>query len=96
MRTCTRGFALAASLTLSVGCGRAATDSDCTKIVDKSVEVQLKKMNRSDEDITKLKAETLEKMKDRIKECVGKRVTDRMMTCVDKASTPEEVDHCMK
>jgi hypothetical protein len=77
-------------------CGRPATESDCTKIVDKSIELQLKKMNRPPDEIAKVKADTVAKMKDRITQCIGKRITDRMMSCVDTSETPDEIDHCMK
>src|SRR5438552_2042337 len=89
------GASLFIGVLFLAACGRPATEADCTKIVDKSIELELKRMNRPADEIAKVRVETVAKMKDGIKQCVGKRITDRMMTCVDHSETPSEIDHCM-
>lgn len=78
------------------GCTHPASKEDCTRIVEKTVELTLRKMNRPAEDIAKQKAETTAAMGDRIQECVGKKVTSRMLSCVDKSTTLEDATECMK
>lgn len=91
-----RGFsAVIVALAGLAGCGRPATEADCNKVVEKNVEVQLKKMNITDPSaIESEKARIRGSLKDSIKECVGRKVTDGMMACVDNAKTVEELDKC--
>jgi hypothetical protein len=35
-------------------------------------------------------------MKDRIDQCVGKRVTDAMINCVKSAETADQIDKCLR
>jgi hypothetical protein len=85
---------LIAALTGS-GCGRKATQADCDLILDRYVEVQLRAMNVNDPvTITKRETEMRAEMKDELRDCVGKRVTDSMLGCVKKAQTNEEIDKC--
>jgi hypothetical protein len=91
-----RGWALLAlSSLLLFGCGRKATQADCDLISDRYVEVQMHAMNINDPaSIDKRKAEMREEMKDELKGCIGKRVTDGMLACVRRAKTNEEIDKC--
>ena len=85
---CALAFAIA-------GCGRKATQADCDLILDRYVEVQLKAMNVNDPaTIDKRKAEMRGDMKEEVKGCVGKRVTDGMLACVKSAKSNEEIDKC--
>jgi hypothetical protein len=93
----TRSTAAVATLALSValGCGRKATQADCDLIVDRYVEVQLRAMNINDSaTIDKRKAEMRQDVKDELRDCVGKRVTDGMLACVKSAQTNDEMDKC--
>lgn len=93
-------FALAlASLALVLlsGCGRKATREDCELIVDKNVEVKLKVDGTTDPAlIEKRKGELRASLKEDIDKCVGKRVTDSMLSCVKNAETPEQIDKCLR
>lgn len=90
----------AAALTLaivSLGCGRPATDADCQLIIDRNVEVQMRAMKLEDKSlITKKQEELRSAMKDDLKDCVGRRVTDGMMRCVREAPTAEEITKCIR
>jgi hypothetical protein len=90
--TLTLWMAMATAVT---GCGRKATQADCDLIVDRYVEVQLRAMNINDPaTIEKHKAEMRHDVKDELRDCVGKRVTDGMLACVKRAQTNDEMDKC--
>lgn len=79
------------------GCGRKATQEDCDLIIDRYVEVQMHAMNINDPTaIEKRAAQMRADMKDQLKDCVGKRVTDSMLACVKKAQTNDEIDKCTR
>ncbi len=46
--------------------------------------------------IAKRKDELRSSLKEDIDKCVGKRITDGMMECVKKATTPEQIDKCLR
>ncbi len=95
---------LARALTLAlflapvlVGCGRKATREDCEVVVDKNVELQLKALGVTDPAVViKRRDEMRAAMRDDIDKCVGKRVTDGMMTCVRSAETADKIDKCLR
>jgi hypothetical protein len=79
------------------GCGRKATREDCEAVVDKNVELQLKALGVGDPAVVgKRREEMRAAMRDDIDKCVGKRVTDGMMTCVKSAETAETIDKCLR
>jgi hypothetical protein len=79
------------------GCGRKATREDCEAVVDKNVELQLKALGVTDPAVVgKRRDEMRASMRDDIEKCVGKRVTDGMMSCVKSAETAEKIDKCLR
>jgi hypothetical protein len=88
-------------LTLSVvGCGHPASDKECQEIVTRIATLELEKAagtadaaavgTQVDETKKALAPNTL-------KDCVGKRITERAMQCVRSATTSAEiVDDCFK
>lgn len=79
------------------GCGRPASQADCDVVVDKNIEVQLKALGVTDPaTVQKRTAELRAQMKDDIDRCVGKRITDGMISCVKQAETAEQIDKCMR
>jgi hypothetical protein len=90
-------FALVLGLGLPVlGCGHPATESECQLIVDKNVELQIKAMSAPPADVEKEKARVRAEMDPLLKGCVGRRITNRMLTCVRGANTVKEVDQCTR
>jgi hypothetical protein len=80
-----------------LGCGRKATRADCELVVDRNVEVKLKSDGMTDPVlIEKRKEELRTSLRDDIDKCVGRRVTDGMITCVKGAGTPEQIDKCLR
>jgi hypothetical protein len=97
-----RGAKLTISLFFSLtfaltACGRKATEADCELIIDRNVEVQMRAMHIDDAPtITKKQDELRAQMKDDLKDCEGRRVTDKMMGCVKNAQTGDEVTECLR
>ena len=90
-------LALALLVTLLPGCGRKATREDCELVVDRNVELQLKALGVLDPVVVaKRRTEMRASMEKDIEECVGKRVTDSMMTCVKQAESAEKIDKCLR
>jgi len=84
---------------LLLACGRHATQADCQLIVDRSVEIQLKEESplTDAKAIAKRAAEIRAELDDEIKSCErDRRVTDKMMACVQSASTTAELDKCLR
>jgi small lipoprotein (TIGR04454 family) len=83
-------FALAA-------CGRKATEADCQLIVDRSVELQMKEMAKGEpEAIAKRQAQLRTELESQMKDCVGRRISDQMMTCVKGAQSSEALEGCVR
>jgi cytochrome c biogenesis protein ResB len=89
---------LLASLLVSLtGCGRKATREDCEAVVDKNVELQLKALGVTEPaTVAKRREEMRASLKDDIEKCIGKRVTDSMMSCVKTAETADKIDKCLR
>jgi hypothetical protein len=80
-----------------VGCGRPATKADCDEILDKSAMIELKAQNVTDSAEVKKRIEAVRAAKGEqlLAKCVGRRVTEKAMTCVRNASTADQVDRCL-
>jgi hypothetical protein len=92
-----RAIVTAALLTGVAACGRKATVADCQLIVDQNVAVQMRAMHVVDPAaIAKKQAELQTELKGELKECVGRRVSDTMMSCVKGAQTSDEIAACLR
>lgn len=81
----------------AVSCGRRATQADCDAIVDRMVVVKLKERNITDPDsVSKMQAELRKDADSDIPGCVGKRITDSAMKCIQKAETQEAIIKCLR
>ena len=98
MRSSAVLFFLIGSSSLVFGCGRKATEADCQLIVDRNVEVTMRAMSNQPDQaaITKKQEELRAEMKDGLKDCVGRRVTESMMDCVKSAKTQDEINACIR
>ena len=93
----TLGLCMALVAVAVAGCGRKATHADCEQIFDKNVEVKLKASGVTDPPVVqKRKDEVRASLKEDIDKCVGKRITDGMLTCVKGAETAEQIDKCVR
>jgi len=87
-------------LTCGLGCGHAATDKECQEIVERIATLELEKQNVGS-DAKSVGSQVDETKKalapNTLKDCVGKRITERAMQCVRGAKTSQEiVDDCFK
>jgi hypothetical protein len=80
-----------------LGCGRRATHADCQLIVDRSVELQMKDLSETDPKVVaKREAEVRAELGEEIDTCErDRRVTEKTMACVQRASTTSELDKCL-
>lgn len=78
-------------------CGRRATDADCRLIVDRSVELQMKELSRTDVGaIAQREQQVRAALEDEIRSCESRHVTDKTLACVRAASTLKELDTCLR
>ena len=78
-------------------CGRKATEGDCQLIVDRSVELQMKEMEKSEREAIEKRQQQLRKeLEGEMKDCVGRRVTEKMMACVRAAQSSADLEKCVK
>lgn len=96
----TRSVYLLAALVGSTwlfGCGHPASRAECDEIFNRSAEIELRLQNVLDPKL--IQERTLAVRKDRgdalVEQCVGKRITDKAMSCVRAAKTPDEMDRCL-
>lgn len=76
-----------------LGCGRPATEEECLSILRKSARVELTARLAEDEKLIADELAEIEKaMKPTMmKECVGKRVSDETLRCVERAKSKDEL-----
>jgi hypothetical protein len=98
VRITPRWFTLAGCLACAIcACGRRASEADCRLIVDKSVELQMKELRlTSEDDIRRREEEVRAQLQSDIESCEGRRVTDRTISCVRTATSPRELDQCLR
>jgi hypothetical protein len=81
----------------AIACGRRATEVDCQTIVDAVVDAELRAMNITDAATLQKKRDELRPaFKDDLKTCVGRRITDGMMSCVKAAQTSQAIHDCIR
>ena len=92
-----RRFSIVFLALAALSCGRRATQSDCDKILDRMVVVKLKERNITDPpSVQKMQAELRKDAETDLPGCVGKRITDSAMACIEKAETQEAIIKCLR
>ena len=81
----------------SLGCGHPATRAECEEIFDRSAEIELRAQNVTSpadlqERVAKARADKGDEL---MKQCVGKRITERAMKCVRGAQSTRELEACL-
>ena len=87
-------------LTLTPGCGHPASEKECQEIVEHIAILELEKAG-APTDAKSVGAQIEETKKalaaNTLKDCVGKRITERAMQCVRSAKTSAQiVDDCFR
>lgn len=89
-----RSLLVTTLLSLGVsGCGHPATEADCDEIVERIARLELEREYPND---PKLVAEEISRAKESLKQttmkdCVGKRITDKALQCVRTAKTSKDI-----
>jgi hypothetical protein len=85
-------------LIFSFGCGHPATVQECEVIVERIAQLELQKRSGSaDRKLVEQEVnDTKKSLQDKtMKDCVGRRITDRAMRCVREAKSSKQIiDEC--
>lgn len=85
------------TLPVLTGCGHPATEKECDEIVERIARLELEKQYPHDPQLVSDEISRAKKslQQTTMKDCVGKRITNKAMECVRKAKTSKEiVEHC--
>ncbi len=98
MRSFGWSIALVCPLLLPVvGCGHPATDKECQEIVERIATLELEKAAGTAAVGTQVDETKKALAPNTLKDCVGKRITEKAMQCVRSAtSSAQIVDDCFK
>jgi len=90
----TSGAALALLLG---GCGHPATTEECQEIFERSAVIELRKQKITEPELVRQRTEEARATTgdELLKQCLGRRITDRAMRCVRRANTTEELEACL-
>lgn len=80
------------------GCGHPATHDECSELFAKSAEIELRGQNIQDPKTIAERTESARatpKLREFVGQCTGKRITDRALNCVRKATSAEQFDRCL-
>ncbi|HEY5960652.1 MAG TPA: hypothetical protein VIV60_29060 [Polyangiaceae bacterium] len=92
MRDLSKLFAFA--LLLAAGCGRPATEAECNEIVTRTATLEYQAVSKTAGPVDPSQIETIRaRVKDSmLKNCVGKRITDKALRCVRSAKAAKEIE----
>jgi hypothetical protein len=90
--------ALTGALTALSGCGHPATRQECDEIFNKSAEIELRLQNVTEPKLVAERTAAVKAAKgdELIQRCLGKRITDKAMECVRKATTEGQMNECLE
>ncbi len=92
LAACTLALALA-----TAACTRPASREECEVLIRKTAELELQRQNVTDPaQIEKRTAELVAARGDKLLDkCVGRRIHDRAIACIQKATSEQEIDACL-
>jgi hypothetical protein len=93
-------LALTAALAggLLAGCGHPASVSECDELFAKSAEIELRAQRITDLKTIEEKTAAARAAEPGVAfagRCVGRRITNRALDCARRATTAEQLDHCL-
>ena len=91
-------FLAIGTLLVASGC-RRATEQDCQRIIDRIVELELEEQGITDPKLVeeRKKATREQKQEELLSGCVGKRISESALTCIDNAKTSKEItEECLR
>lgn len=91
-----RSIALASAIfcLLIPGCGHPASEQECEQILERVARLELKERRpgASEQELEQDVEATKQALRDStMKNCVGKRITDDAMKCVENATTSKQI-----
>ncbi len=84
------GYGVLLLVTL-VGCGRPATEKECDEIVGRIAELELEARGIAGNNAAEIKDTKAALRKDTLRDCVGRRISDKALTCVRSAKTAQQI-----
>lgn len=85
-------------LAAAAGC-RRATEPDCERIIDKIVELELKEQGITDPKLVEERkvATRAHKRAELLEGCVGKRISDSALACIESAQSSKAItEECLR
>jgi hypothetical protein len=81
----------------ATGCGHPATTEECQEIFERSAAIELRKQKVTEPELVRQRTEEARATTgdDLLKQCLGRRITDRAMKCVRRANSAEELEACL-
>jgi hypothetical protein len=90
-------FGIGCTLLFLLGCGRHATRADCELILDRMVVVKLKQKNITEpQAVAKMQTDLRKDAEADFPGCVGRRISDSALECIQKADTQETIVRCLR
>lgn len=75
----------------AVGCGRPATREECDEIVGRIADLELRARGLTGNNADEVKATKDALEKTTLRDCVGRRISDKAMGCVRAAKTTQQI-----
>ena len=95
MRSETFVLPLLASMLALTGCGHPASVAECEQIVERIARLELEQRGLDPKAVSDEVESTKQAMRDRtMKECVGRRITEKALRCVHDAKRSEQIEQC--
>jgi hypothetical protein len=88
---------LGTALGLLAGCGHPASKQECQEIFDRSAAIELELQKVTDPAVVQERIERarVDRGEELLRQCIGRRITDRAMRCVREAKSSKELDQCL-
>lgn len=78
-------------LVCASGCGRPATRAECDEIVERIAELELSARGLKGDNADEVKATKDALEKTTLRDCVGRRLSDKAMACVRSAKSTQQI-----
>jgi hypothetical protein len=82
---------------LVAGCGHPASRAECDELFAKTAEIELRAQKVTDPKVIADRTAAAKEAEGETfaKTCLGKRITQRALECVRRATSAEQIDRCL-
>jgi hypothetical protein len=82
---------------LVTGCGHPASRAECDELFAKTAEIELRAQKVTDPKVIADRTAAAKEAEGETfaKTCLGKRITQRALECVRRATSAEQIDRCL-